>query len=128
MRVLLDTHSFLWFIEGNSKISTKAREIIDDTLNQPLLSIASIWEIAIKFSLKKLNLKQPFETLIPEQLELTGVELLSIEFAHVRRVAVLPFHHRDPFDRLLVAQALVEQLPLVSGDNALDAYPINRLW
>lgn len=128
MRLLLDTHSFLWFIGGNASLSPTARTLIEDADNQPLLSMASLWELAIKLSIGKLSLGQPFETLIPEQMRLNGIELLQIEMAHVVVVAKLPFHHRDPFDRLLIAQAMVEQIPMVSGDPAFDLYRIKRLW
>ncbi len=128
MRLLLDTHSFLWFIAGNVSLSPTARTLIEDVDNQPLLSMASLWEMAIKLSIGKLSLGQPFETLIPEQMRLNGIELLQIETAHVMVVAKLPFHHRDPFDRLLIAQAMVEQIPIVSGDPAFDLYRIKRLW
>lgn len=128
MRVLLDTHSLLWFIDGSARLSPTARMLIEDADNQPFLSMASLWEIAIKLSIGKLSLGQPFDMLIPEQMRLNGIELLQIEMAHVMAVAKLPFHHRDPFDRLLIAQAMVEQIPIVSGDPASDAYGIKRLW
>ena len=128
MRVLLDTHSFLWFIAGDIRLSPTARRLIEDVDNQPLLSMASLWEMAIKLSIGKLHLGRPFETLIPEQMHLNGIQPLPIEMDHVMVVARLPFYHRDPFDRLLIAQAMVEQIPIVSGDPAFDLYPIQRLW
>ena len=128
MKVLLDTHAFLWFIEDSPKLSAAARSVIEDGLNTPLLSVASLWEMAIKISLGKLVLTEPFETMVPEQLDLNGIDQLGIDFEHVTRVSKLPFHHRDPFDRLLVAQALVEELPIVSADSSLDAYGVRRLW
>jgi PIN domain nuclease of toxin-antitoxin system len=97
-------------------------------LNAPLLSVASLLEMAIKISLGKLVLTEPFETMVPEQLDLNGIDQLGIAFEHVAQVSKLPFHHRDPFDRLLVAQALVEELPIVSADSSLDAYGVRRLW
>ena len=93
-----------------------------------LLSAASLWEIAIKLSLGKLSLAQPFEALIPQQMRLNGIKLLGIEIEHTATMSKLPFHHRDPFDRLLIAQAMVEQMPIVSADTAFDTYPITRLW
>ena len=128
MRLLLDTHSFLWFVSGNPQISSSARMLIEDVSNQPFLSVASLWEMAIKMSLGKLSLGQPFETLIPQQLSLNGIALLGITISHTAVVARLPFHHRDPFDRLLVAQAMTEQMSIVSGDTAFDAYAVTRLW
>ena len=128
MRLLLDTHSFLWFIGGSASLSPTARTFIEDADNQPLLSMASLWEMAIKLSIGKLSLGKPFERLIPEQMRLNGIELLQIEMAHIIVVTELPFHHRDPFDRLLIAQAMVEQISVVSGDPAFDSYSIKRLW
>jgi PIN domain nuclease of toxin-antitoxin system len=128
VKLLLDTHSFLWFISGHTNLSTTACNLIEDTTNQPLLSIASLWEMAIKMSIGKLKLAEPFEQLVPHQMEINGIELLPVDVAHVAKVSELPFHHRDPFDRLLVAQAIIEQMPVVSADSAFDAYPIKRLW
>jgi len=128
MRLLLDTHSFLWFIAGSDKISVAARELIEDSANEPLLSIASLWEMAIKVSIGKLKLAHPFETLIPEQMKLNGIGTLNIRVEHVSQVVQLPFHHRDPFDRLLIAQALVEDMPIVGADGMFDAYTVTRMW
>ena len=128
MNLLLDTHTFLWFIAGSERLSATARDLIEDSASQPFLSAASLWEMAIKLSLGRLHLGLPFEDLIPEQMRLNGIQLLGIELEHLTPVTTLPFHHRDPFDRLLVAQAMVEQMPIVSADPAFDAYPIGRLW
>lgn len=128
MRLLLDTHSFLWFIGGSASLSPTARTFIEDVDNQPLLSMASLWEMAIKLSIGKLSLGKPFERLIPEQMRLNGIELLQIEIPHIIVVTKLPFHHCDPFDRLLIAQAMVEQISIVSSDPAFDSYSIKRLW
>lgn len=127
MRLLLDTHSFLWFIGGSASLSPTARTSIEDADNQPLLSMASLWEMAIKLSIGKLSLGKAFERLIPEQMRLNGIELLQIEMAHIIVATKLPFHHRDPFDRLLIAQAMVEQISIVSSDRAFDSYSIKRL-
>ncbi len=128
MKLLLDTHSFLWFIGGGSKLSMNARMLIEDVSNQSMLSVASLWEMAIKVSIGKLSLGQPFETLIPQQMSLNGIGMLEISFPHTVVVATLPVYHRDPFDRLLIAQAIVEQIPIVSCDPAFDRYTITRLW
>jgi PIN domain nuclease of toxin-antitoxin system len=128
VKLLLDTHIFLWFIAGHQRLSLAARNLIEDDANQPYLSIASLWEMAIKLSLGKLSLGQPFEQLISQQLRLNGIELLPIAVEHVNQVVTMPFHHRDPFDRLLVAQAMVEQIPIVSADEAFKPYEIKRLW
>lgn len=128
MNLLLDTHAFLWFIAGDSALSQSARSVIEDEGNNLYLSVASLWEIAIKVSIDKLTLSEPFETLIPEQLAENGIELLDISVEHTALIASMPFHHRDPFDRLIAAQAKVERMTLVSVDEAFDAYGITRLW
>jgi PIN domain nuclease of toxin-antitoxin system len=93
-----------------------------------LLSVGSLWEISIKVSVGKLTLAQPFDTFVPQQLADNDIEILPISLAHLGVVSTLPFHHRDPFDRLLIAQAMLEQMPIVSADAALDAYSVKRLW
>ena len=128
MRLLLDTHSFLWFISGNDRISETARGLIEDSTNQPLLSMASIWEMAIKVSIGRLELARPFEDLIPEQMSLNGIGILNIRIEHATKMIQLPFHHRDPFDRLLIAQAQVEAIPIVGADEAFDLYAVTRIW
>ena len=127
MKLLLDTHTFIWFIMGNPALSNQARALIEDVANEKFLSVASLWEIAIKLSIGKLSLSEPFHRLIPEQLSLNGFELLNIEIDHAAMVATLPFHHRDPFDRLIIAQAVVEKMAIVSIDAVFDHYPITRL-
>ena len=128
MNLLLDTHAFLWFIAGNSSLSRKARAAIEDENNRLLLSVASLWEIAIKVSLGKIKLSEPFGTLIPEQLTANGIDLLDISVEHAALVATMPFHHRDPFDRLIAAQARVENITLISTDEVFEVYEIVRLW
>jgi PIN domain nuclease of toxin-antitoxin system len=128
MKLILDTHSFLYFIEGNPKLSVKARALIEDLNNEKLISKASLWEMAIKVSIGKLTLADSFDDLIPKQIALNGFDLLNIEMEHVCVVASLPFHHRDPFDRLLIAQSMAEQFPIVSNDSKFDDYQIQRLW
>jgi PIN domain nuclease of toxin-antitoxin system len=128
MNFLLDTHSFLWFIQGNSSLSITARNLIQDPINQPYISTASLWEIAIKVSIGKLNLNQSFETLFPHQIKINGIELLEIDISHIKTIISLPFHHRDPFDRMLAAQAQVENIPLVSADQIFDKYSVSRIW
>lgn len=122
MKLLLDTHIFLWFIMGSPHLSADDRALIEDERNRKFISVASLWEIAIKSSIGKLSLSAPFDQLIPQQLSLNGFELLPIEISHLATVATLPFHHRDPFDRLLIAQAMAEKMPVVSSDSAFDSY------
>jgi PIN domain nuclease of toxin-antitoxin system len=128
VNLLLDTHAFLWFISGDAALSVKGRTLIENEENDKFVSIVSLWEIAIKTSIGKLPLAKPFDQLIPEQLELNGFDVLGLKIGHATKLAKLPFHHRDPFDRMLVAQCLAENLPLLSNDSTLDAYSINRLW
>ena len=128
MKLLLDTHTFLWFIMGNANLSANGRVLIEDQANEKFLSVASLWEIAIKVSIGKLTLSASFNTLIPHQLSINGFELVDLEVSHAAALISLPFHHRDPFDRLLIAQAMVEQMQIVSIDGAFDAYQIKRLW
>ncbi|MBE8997552.1 type II toxin-antitoxin system VapC family toxin [Nostoc sp. LEGE 12447] len=128
MRLLLDTHTFIWYVTDNSRLSNQVVELINDENNEILLSIASLWEIAIKQNLGKLSFNQPFEIFITQQLNLNDFSLLDINISHVTVVATLPLHHRDPFDRILIAQSVVENIPLLSADKIFDAYPIRRVW
>ena len=128
MKYLLDTHTLLWFLKGDKKLSAKARQLIDNPNNKRFLSIASLWEIAIKVSLGKLTLDKPFEKLFPEQLHFNRIEILDITVDNLIRLTTLPFHHRDPFDRLIIAQAFVEGMPIISADATFDAYGISREW
>ena len=128
MNLLLDTHAFLWFIAGDNRLSQTARSLIENSENQVFLSQVSLWEIAIKISLGKLTLLQPFERLIAEQLRENQIQLLDIRLQHAAGVISLPFHHRDPFDRMLIAQAQAEHLTLVSEDSAITQYDVLRVW
>ena len=128
MKLLLDTHALLWFLGGSPRLSSTARAAIEDPVSVRLFSAASAWEIAIKVSLGKLELHAPFAELVPGQLRANGIDLLALEPEHFNELLRLPMHHRDPFDRLMVAQARVEGATLISADAAMDAYPIRRLW
>lgn len=126
MKLLLDTHIFIWYVLDIKKISATVKALIDDEDNEILLSTASIWEIAIKQSTGKLSFSLPFKEFIEQQLIVNKFNLLEIKIDHINVVATLPLHHRDPFDRLLIAQSIVEQIPILSADSAFDAYAINR--
>ena len=128
MRLLLDTHAFLWWINNDSSLSQPARSAISSELNECYLSLASCWELAIKASIGKLQLTKSLDLFIPEELEANDFRLLSIDFMHIAKVETLPFHHRDPFDRLLAAQALSEKMTLISADMVLSEYGVKRLW
>jgi len=128
MQILLDTHTFLWFVVGDSKLSPLARTLIQEPTNQRFMSVASAWEIAIKMNRGKLNIGASFDQLIPHQLDDNDIVLLPIYAEHLSQVTILPLHHRDPFDRLMIAQSIVENMPIVSKDSAFDAYGVRRLW
>jgi PIN domain nuclease of toxin-antitoxin system len=128
VNLLLDTHTLLWFLGGDDRLSSRARAAIEDLSNRRLFSIAGAWEIAIKVSLGKLRLTAPFHQLIPGQLHANGIELLGLRPEHIAELITLPMHHRDPFDRILVTQAVIERAVLVSADPVLDNYGIDRIW
>ncbi|MFY9619480.1 MAG: type II toxin-antitoxin system VapC family toxin [Pyrinomonadaceae bacterium] len=128
MKLLLDAHAFLWFIAGDERLTNKARSIIEDAEKYSFVSAATLWEIALKTSLGRLSLTVPFGDLISHQMRLNGFQLLSINPSHLELLLSLQFHHRDPFDRIIVAQAAVEAMSIVSADSSLDAYEVKRLW
>jgi len=128
MKLLLDTHTLLWFIAGNSNLSPASRKLIEGTENEKFVSAASIWETAIKVSIGKMSLMAPFDDIFPRQLEINGFDLLPVKIEHSSIVATLPFHHRDPFDRIIAAQAIAESMFIVSLDEIFDHYGINRKW
>jgi len=128
MSILLDTHTFLWFVAGDAKLSTRARRLIEEPNTRVLLSVASLWETVIKVSVGKLPLTKSIAQLVRDDVKGNGMELLPINVGHLVILAGLPLLHRDPFDRLLVAQAQGENVQLASADAALDAYGISRVW
>lgn len=126
MAVLLDSHAFLWWCEDAPSLSGRARKTI--TNEECRVSLASLWEIALKVSLGKLKLPSKFERYVPEQMLANGFSPLDIGFRHLARCAKLPWHHRDPFDRLLIAQAAEEDLALISKNAVVERYGIHRIW
>ncbi len=128
MRVLLDTHVFLWWVLDDSRLSERAREIIGEGKNDVLFSVASGWEIAIKSRLGRLRVPDDFERFMTDQLQLNDFRVLAVELAHALHVRSLPDHHRDPFDRMLVAQSRIEGLPIVGCDRRLADYGVELLW
>jgi PIN domain nuclease of toxin-antitoxin system len=126
--VLLDTHAPLWFLSDDPQLSPAAKKSIEDPGNRKLVSVASCWEIAIKAGLGKLKLGESAATLLAREIPGNSLELLSISLPHATAVESLPRHHKDPFDRLLVVQAIAEGTPLVSHDANLDSYGIVRIW
>ncbi|MBE7421792.1 MAG: type II toxin-antitoxin system VapC family toxin [Zoogloeaceae bacterium] len=128
MQVLLDTHAFLWWVEGAPNLGRKAREALADPDNECLLSLASVWELAIKSSLGKLQLALPVGRYVTEHVAANGFRVLGIELAHAARTEKLDLRHRDPFDRLLIAQALEEKLPVVTADPVFRKYGVKKIW
>lgn len=128
MRLLLDTHALAWYVEGDSRLSSVAHRLIQDAANEVFVSPASYWEIAIKVSLGKWALHRPYQDFIDLALHTYGFQILHIAPVHTAALIGLHFHHNDPFDRLLAAQALTEGIPIVSIDDKLDAYGVTRLW
>lgn len=128
MKLLLDTHTFIWWDADPSRLSAAALSLCGDPANPLVLSVASLWEIQIKRQLGKLELRLPLAGIVAHQRETNGVIILPIVQAHVLALEDLPYHHRDPFDRLLVAQALVEGATLVSADPVLKSYSVEVRW
>ena len=128
MKLLLDTHCWLWWFANDPRLGQSARNLIGDGENVVYLSAASSWEIAIKTSLGKLTLPEPPERYVPSRLAAQGMQGLAIEHAHALKVASLPAHHSDPFDRLIVAQAQVEGLPVLTVDENIAAYEVDAMW
>lgn len=127
MDLLLDTHAFIWFMEGDNSLSKSSRQAIADIRNNCFISIASIWEIAIKHSLGNLKLSADF-SLISGFLEDNEIELLPIGFSHLQTLLTLEYHHRDPFDRIIISQALTEKLTIISKDGNFPKYTNELLW
>jgi PIN domain nuclease of toxin-antitoxin system len=126
--LLLDSHAFLWFVWDDPNLSSNAKALIEDPTNLKRVSVASCWEIAIKVGLRKLTLGEPATTSLPRESAKNGFRWLAIELAHATLVETLPHHHKDSFDRLLVAQVIIEKISLVSADAVLDQYGIHRIW
>lgn len=128
MKLILDTHTFLWFINGDKKLSKTARELIENPDNHNFISMASLWEISIKSSLNKLQIELPFATFYQNHVLENGFNILQIEVSHVQAVYNLPFHHGDPFDRLIIAQSQIENMPIITIDDKFENYAIKCLW
>jgi PIN domain nuclease of toxin-antitoxin system len=122
--LLIDTHALLWWLTDDAALSAPARVAIADPANEPFVSVASLWEIAIKRSLGKLEVPDD----LPDRISEEGFGWLAVDAAHAWHLRDLPMHHRDPFDRLLVAQALAERLPIVTADSQFGAYGVHVHW
>lgn len=131
MRVLLDSHTLIWFYSGNERLTQKAKEIIENTQNECFLSLTSVWEMAIKIKLGKMNLGVSLEQFVEDVTE-NGIQMLGVELKHILKTQELDFHHRDPFDRLIFSQAITESMVLLSADSIADLYfeneTIKRIW
>jgi PIN domain nuclease of toxin-antitoxin system len=128
LRVLLDTHAFLWWISDDPRLSDRAREIMADGRNELFFSAASGWEISIKAGLGRLEVPEDLQRFISDQLSRNAFQSLPIYLSHALRTRALPAHHRDPFDRILISQAIVEEMPLLSADPQISHYPVEVTW
>ena len=128
MKVLLDTHTFLWWITADNRLSSSAREFITNGDNELFLSAATGWEIAIKAQLGRIKLPKGPHSFIAEQLRLNSIQSLPIHMSHALHIYSLPNHHRDPFDRMIIAQAQLEDLPILTMDSQIARYEIKVIW
>ena len=128
MKVLLDTHAFLWLMADDARLSSKARAAFLDEKNEIFLSIVSVWEMAIKSGLKKLKLPLPVADYVSTRAEMHNITLLNISLDHLATVETLPLHHKDPFDRLIISQSISDKFTILSDDEDFDAYGVKRLW
>jgi len=128
LRLLLDTHTLIWYFETHAKMSAVALAAILDPANQKLVSPATFWEIAIKLGTGKYIFAESFSEFVQHAIHDNGFAILPIEPSHCEPLVTLPFHHRDPFDRLLISQAMAESISIISADPIFDKYPVQRLW
>lgn len=128
MKYLLDTHTILWYATNDRRLPVKQYETIESSQNQIFISHVSIWEIGIKSAIGKLKIENTVESFVREKIEPYNFFFLSIELHHILKATSLPQHHHDPFDRLLIAQSIIENIPVISSDTTFDQYGINRVW
>lgn len=128
MNLLLDTHAFIWLDIAPNRLSNAAKHAIQNSQNSIYLSLTSVWEMQIKIQLGKLKLNSPLSSTVAAQQNINSVQMLPIRLDHILALDNLPFHHRDPFDRLLVAQAQIEGLTLITNDQKINAYAVTCLW
>jgi PIN domain nuclease of toxin-antitoxin system len=128
VKILVDAHALIWAVDDPSKLGLQAARVLQDGTNDLFLGAGTIWEISIKVSLAKLSLSLPYQQWMNRAITDLGIRIVPITVAYANAQANLPMHHRDPFDRLMVAQAIVERFALISTDSLLDQYGINRIW
>ena len=128
MKYLIYTHTLLWIVTKDQKLSEKAKKLYLNTEKLIFFSLASVWEIAIKISLKKLSIEEPLKDFIQSQIKGNDIKILNIEIKHILSLENLPYYHCDPFDRLIISQSMNENIPVLGSDKVFDLYPIKRIW
>ena len=128
MKYLIDTHALLWIVTKNKKLSKKVKDIYLNSENQIFISLASLWEMAIKINLKKLSINEPLKDFVKNQIKSNDINILDIKTKHILLLENLPYYHKNPFDRLIISQSINEQIPLLSFDKVFDKYSIKRIW
>jgi len=127
MKYIIDTHAFIWYAVGDARVSPKVIGVLESDIEK-FISIASIWEMAIKVNIGHLEFKNSFDDVVSNQIDLLNYRILNITLEHLFKLSTLELHHRDPFDRLIISQALVEKIPIISVDEKFDKYGIERIW
>ena len=128
MNILLDSHTLIWFSQNSPQLSSSAIEILEDRNNLLFLSLVSVWEIQIKVQLGKLNLDISLSEIVKDQTKINDVQILPMKLSHIWTLDTLPYYHKDPFDRLLISQAITENLIILGVDSVFDAYPVQKIW
>jgi PIN domain nuclease of toxin-antitoxin system len=128
VKYLLDTHTLLWIVHNDPKLSSKAKSLYLDSNNEILFSAVGIWELAIKISLNKLSIEEPLGYFVQNHIIGNDIKILDIEIKHILLLENLLFHHRDPFDRMLIAQAMIDKIPIITSDRMFDGYNVQRIW
>ncbi|MFY7933479.1 MAG: type II toxin-antitoxin system VapC family toxin [Microcystis aeruginosa] len=128
MNILLDSHTLIWFSQNSPQLSSSAIEILEDRNNLLFLSLVSVWEIQIKVQLGKLNLDISLSEIVKDQTKINDVQILPMKLSHIWTLDTLPYYHKDPFDRLLISQAITDNLIILGVDSVFDAYPVQKIW
>lgn len=128
MNILLDSHTLIWFSQNSPQLSSSAIKILEDRNNLLFLSLVSVWEIQIKVQLGKLNLDISLSEIVKDQTKINDVQILPMKLSHIWTLDTLPYYHKDPFDRLLISQAITENLIILGVDSVFDAYPVQKIW